>query len=228
MSDRFRERLVSDLTPVRRIGPPWRQALAWFGLAALVTAIIIAFGDLPVILHRLMVVPDRWTAELGAFATAILAAVAAFQLSRPDRSPLWVLLPAPALSLWVGASFVGSARLWPPPGFGHDEMMDAMLYPAWVIGFSVPMSLATFWLLRRGYTFFPKLTGAMAGLAVSSVAAAWMALVHPGEAPLFNLVIHAGAVLLVVLANRALGRLWLSRHARSGTDLGTVSGDHSA
>lgn len=212
MSDRLREHLVSDLTPVRRVGPPWRQALAWFGLASVVTAIIVALGDLPVILHKFMVVPDRWTAELGAFATATLAAVAAFQLSRPDRSPVWALLPAPALSLWVSASFVGSARLWPPPGFGHDEVMDAMLYPAWVIGFSVPMSLATFWLLRRGYTLFPKLTGAMAGLAVSSIAAAWMALVHPGEVPLFNLVVHAAAVLLVVVANRALGRLWLSRH----------------
>ena len=83
------------------------------------------------------------------------------------------------------------------------------------------MSLATFWLLRRGYTFFPKLTGAMAGLAVSSAAAAWMALVHPDEVSLFNLLVHAGAVLLVVAANRALGRRWLGQPGlRSGQRFG--------
>ncbi len=205
MSDSFRDGLVAELVPVRRVGSPWTQALAWLGLVAITAIVLAAFADLPFVVHHLMIVPDMWMAELGAVMTAVLAACATFQLCRPDRSPYWAALPLPALALWIGASCVGSTRIAPVFAFTHALMMDAMAYVVWIIGFSVPLSVAIFWLLRRGYTLFPTLTGAMAGLAVSAAAAALMVLFHPYEASLIDLLIHGSAVLLVVLVTRALG-----------------------
>ena len=50
----------------------------------------------------------------AALVTAILAAVAAFILSLPDRSRWWLLLPAPALAVWVSYH-----RLWLPDRLGR-------------------------------------------------------------------------------------------------------------
>lgn len=205
MSDSFRDALVAKLTPVRRVGSPWKLALAWLAIVAVAAIVLAAFADLPLVVHHLMLVPDMWMAELGAVLTAALAALATFQLCRPDRSPLWTTLPLPALALWIGASCVGTARIGPIQAVTHEAMMEAMHYLIWTVGFSVPLTVAIFWLLRRGYTLFPMLTGATAGLAVASAAAALMVLFYPYEASLIDLVVHGGAVVLVILVNRALG-----------------------
>ena len=214
MSDSLRDSLVAQLKPVRRVGSPWKQALIWLAIVAAAALVLAVFADLPLVVHHLMLVPDMWMAELGAVLTAGLAALATFQLCRPDRSPLWAALPLPALALWIGASCVGTARIG-IPDVTHATMMATMHYLSWILGFSVPLTVAIFWLLRRGYTLFPTLTGATAGLAVSAAAAALMVLFHPFEASLLDLVVHGGAVLLVVLVNRALGdRLFGRRRAR--------------
>lgn len=213
MSDTLRDNLVAKLTPVRRVGSPWKQALVWLCIVAAAALVLAAFADLPLVVHHLMLVPDMWMAELGAVLTAALAALATFQLCRPDRSPLWAALPLPALALWIGASCVGTASLKPLVDVTHATMMEAVHYLSWVIGFSVPLTVAIFWLLRRGYTLFPTLTGATAGLAVSAAAAALMVLFHPFEASLIDLVVHGAAVLLVVLVNRALGGRLFGRSA---------------
>lgn len=215
MSERFRDSLVADLTPVRRAGSPLRQAFAWLGIVAVTAIVLAAFADLPLVVHRLMIVPDMWMAELGAVMTASLAACATFQLCRPDRSPYWAALPLPALALWIGASCVGSAGIAPFPAITHALMMDAMAYVVWIVGFSVPLSVAIFWLLRRGYTMFPTLTGGTAGLAVSAAAAALMVLFHPYEASLIDLVVHGAAVASVVLVNRTLGGRLFGRRAQA-------------
>ncbi len=216
MSDSLRDSLVARLTPVRRVGSPWKQALIWLAFVAAAAIVLAAFADLPLVVHHLMLVPDMWMAELGAVLTAALAALATFQLCRPDRSPLWAALPLPALALWIGASCVGTARIGPIPAITQAVMMDSMHYLGWILGFSAPLTVAIFWLLRRGYSLFPTLAGATAGLAVSAAAAALMVLFHPFEASLIDLLVHAAAVLLVVLINRALGgRLFGPRRIRA-------------
>jgi hypothetical protein len=37
----------------------------------------------------------------AAFVTGLLAALASFEISLPDRSRWWMLLPVPALAVWV-------------------------------------------------------------------------------------------------------------------------------
>ena len=213
MSDAFRQALVADLAPVRRIGSPWVRAIAWIGLVAATAAVLAAFADLPVIVHRLMIVPDMWMAELGAALTAALAAFATFQLAMPDRSPTWAALPLPGLALWIGASGMGCARTWLIPGTQDASMAESMHCLRWIVSFSVPLSIAIFWLLRRGYTLYPTLTGAAAGLSAASASAALLVFFHPFDASLSDLLVHGGAVALIVLVNRVLGGRLFGRRA---------------
>ena len=152
-------------------------------------------------------------AELGAALTAALAAFATFQLAMPDRSPNWAALPLPGLALWIGASGMGCARTWLIPGTEDASMAESMHCLRWIISFSVPLSIAIFWLLRRGYTLYPTLTGALAGLAAASASAALLVFFHPFDASLSDLLVHGGAVALIVLINRALGGRLYGRRA---------------
>ena len=215
MSDALRDRLVADLAPVRRVGSPVRRALTWIGLVAVTAVVLAAFADLPAIAHRLMIVPDMWMSELGAALTAVLAAFAAFQLGLPDRSPWWAALPLPGLALWIGASGMGCARTWLIPGADEASMAESMHCMRWIIGLSVPLSIALFWLLRRGYTLYPTLTGAVAGLAAAAASAALLVFFHPYDASLSDLLVHGGAVTLVVLVNWALGGRMIGQGYRS-------------
>ena len=71
-------------------------------------------GDI-LMIRRLVGAPDIWIAGVGSLLTAVLAVVAAFQLSLPDRKAAWASLPLPAAAVWVGASGFGRLRLWPIP-----------------------------------------------------------------------------------------------------------------
>ena len=93
-----------------------------------------------------------WLAVLGSIATAATAAIAAFELSLPDRSRAWALLPLPAAALWVGASGLGCMRAFVLPGThvaAIGETRDCLLF---IIGLSVPLSAALILMLRRAYS----------------------------------------------------------------------------
>ena len=92
-------------------------------------------------MHRLMAAPDMWLAAMGSLLTTVFAAMAAFELSLPDRKPAWALLPLPALLLWIGASGMGCLRTWsiadadPMP---LDQPAHCLIY---ILGMSLPLSL---------------------------------------------------------------------------------------
>jgi hypothetical protein len=71
------------------------------------------------------------------------------------------------------------------------------------------LSILLVLMLRRGYPLRPNLTAATGGLAAAAAAATLLNFFHPYDAAATDLVVHAGAVVLVVLAGRALsGRLF--------------------
>jgi hypothetical protein len=202
------DRLGADLRPVRRLRSPWIRAGFWLsGVAALALA-LASIAKLGAIEHRLMAVPDMWAATLGAAATMILAAVATFQLSLPDRRPAWALLPAPGLMLWIGASGLGCLRSWVIPGMQPATMHDADGCFTFIVGLSIPLSILTVLMIRRACPLRPNLTAATGGLAVAAAAATLLTFFHPHDASAIDLAMHALAVTLVVCANRLLGG-WL-------------------
>ncbi len=204
-SDRLIGALVADLRPVRPLLPPALRTLIWLILVAVVAVALAMFADVAAVSRRVTAIPAMWLAVLGSIATMTAAAFAAFELSLPDRSRAWALLPLPAAALWVGASGLGCMRAYVLPGThvaGIGEMRDCLLF---IIGLSVPLSAALIVMLRRAYSLAPPLTAAMAGLASAAAAATLLNFFHPFDAATADLAVHAVAVLIVVAAARAVG-----------------------
>src|SRR6185369_8559544 len=105
--DRLIGALAADLRPVRPLTPPALRTLLWLILVAALAAGLAMFADVTATWHRLTGASDMWLAALGSLATLGTAALAAFELSLPDRSRSWALLPLPAAAWWVGASGLG-------------------------------------------------------------------------------------------------------------------------
>ena len=205
------DRLVADLRPVRRLPAPVVRAAGWL---ALVLSAAVALGlnaDLGIVRERLMSVPDMWLAVLGSAATAILAAIAAFELNMPDRSRLWALLPLPSFVLWMASSGLGCARVWLDRGPRGGSWEDQGSCVFFIVGLSIPLSVMMVVMLRRGYSLTPTLTAAVAGLAVSAAAATLLNFFHPYDAALEDLLVHASAVLFVIIGNRIAGGRLIAR-----------------
>jgi hypothetical protein len=197
--------LAANLRPVRPLPPPALRTLLWLMLVAAVAAALATFSDLAVMWHRITATSDMWLAVLGSIATMATAAFAAFELSLPDRSRAWALLPLPATALWVGASGLGCMRAYVLPGThvaALGEARDCLLF---IIGLSVPLSATLIVMLRRAYSLAPPLTAAMAGLGSAAAAATLLNFFHPFDATATDLAVHAVAVAIVVAAAWAFG-----------------------
>ncbi|MFZ2082619.1 MAG: NrsF family protein, partial [Xanthobacteraceae bacterium] len=104
LNDRLVQALGADLRPVRRLATPSLRVLTWLTTLGAVALALAMVSDLAAMMHRLMAAPDMWLAAMGSLLTTVFAAMAAFELSLPDRKAAWALLPLPALLLWIGAS----------------------------------------------------------------------------------------------------------------------------
>jgi hypothetical protein len=212
VSDEIREhligRLAAGLAPVRPLARPSVRALGWLAAVAATAVALASFADLSALWHRLAGATDMWVAVLGSAATAVLAAITAFELSLPDARRSWALLPLPAALLWIGASGAGCLRTWLAPDTHVADLSEARDCLMFIVGLSVPLSALLVLMLRRACTLQPGLTAAVAGLAVAAAAATLLNFFHPFDAAATDLAVHAGAVALVIGANRAFsGRL---------------------
>jgi hypothetical protein len=197
--------LAADLKPVRRLPPPGQRVLLWLALVAALAFILASVADRPAVAARLVAAPDMWLATVGSALTMVLAAFAAFQLSLPDRSQLWALLPLPAALLWIGASGAGCLRVWLVPGVHAAVLDDTKDCLAFILALSVPLSALLLGMLRRGHALRPGLTAAVAGFASAAAAATLLVFFHPYDASATDVAVHVVTVALVIIANRAYG-----------------------
>jgi hypothetical protein len=212
-NDRLVQALGADLTPVRRLAPPGLRLLMWLTILTAAALALATASDVGAMISRVMGAPDMWLAAMGSMLTAVLAAMAAFELSLPDRKAAWALLPLPALLLWIGASGMGCLRAWSvteaypmPP----DQPEHCLIF---ILGVSLPLSLLLIVILRRGFSLRPNLTAIIGGLACASAAATLLNFVHPYDAAATDLAVHAFAVVIVILANTILGgRILMKQH----------------
>jgi len=207
--DRLIEGLASDLRPVQPLPSPGRRAVIWLGFVIVAGLLLSLIADLPAFVQRFIASPDMWLAMLGSALTALLAAIAAFQLSLPDSSRAWAWLPLPALLLWIAASGLGCLRNFVLPGTYVPPLGETMECLAIIVALSLPFSLLMFAMLREAFSLLPGMTAAIAGLAVAAASATLLNLFHPFDAALIDLLVHAFAVALVVVVSRVYGaRLW--------------------
>ena len=193
------ERLVADARPVRRLRPPALRACLWL-LAVLAASgvVIVLFADLDVFFGRITdsALAIEWVATL---VTGIAAVLAAFQLSLPDRSPAWALLPLPSFALWVSSSGYSCFRHWIVYGPTGWELGDSANCFFFILAFSLPLAASLLFLLRRAAPLAPVRVAAMGALGVSALAAVALQFFHPFDVTFVDLGVHLGAVALVVL-----------------------------
>lgn len=200
--DALIESLGAQLTPVRRLLPPWRRTLAWLLLVLGIGGLLLMhYGSAPM-LQRWAHAPDLGVAAMGALLTAVTAAWAAFALSVPGRSRAWIWLPALPAALWVGASGVGCLRaVFSADPHAHTAADCLFL----IIGFSIPLSALLIWLLRRACPLSPVRIAILAGLASAGAAAVLLEICHNMVSTGTDLALHAVAVMIVIGVNAAMG-----------------------
>jgi len=206
--------LAGDLRPVHRLLPPSVRAAGWLAVVAALGTILAPMADLGDILHRLAAAPDMWLSVLGSVLTALLAALAAYQTSVPDRSPYWALLPLPAALLWIAASGAGCLRSWIVPGTHDASMGEARICLLFIIGISLPLSFLLLKMLQKACPLRPGLTAVLGGLAAASASATLLNFFHPYDAAATDLLVHILAVGSVVIASRLIGGRALAWRAR--------------
>ena len=202
--------LVRDLKPVKRLAPPGLRALLWLvGVAVLAAIFVAAFADMDVFARR--AADPKLALELaGTLLTGILAVLAAFELSMPDRSAAWLLLPLPSFLLWLGSSGYSCWRHWlmlGPQGWEAGESAHCF---AWILGFGVPLAIALLVVLRKARPLAPVRVAAMGGLGVASLSAFLLQFFHPFDVTFMDLGLHLVGVAAVTFfagaaARRALG-----------------------
>jgi hypothetical protein len=197
--------LAAGTKRVRRLRPPLKRAAAWLvGFVAVVGAVTLLTGAWPAMMVRLA--DTRFAVEMAAtFVTGLTAVIAAFYLSLPDRSRLWMLLPTPPLVLWLASSGYGCYRNWVtygPQGWALGRSSDCFIF---IIIMSVPVAIALYLALRRALPLDPSRVMATGGLGVAALAAATLQFYHPFDVTIVDLSVHVVAVLIVVAAMTAGG-----------------------
>jgi hypothetical protein len=199
------DRLATGLQPVKPLASPWLRALLWLG-AIVVLAVWYAMGaDLALVRGRITGAPDAVLSVAGSVLTCILAAIAGFELSLPDRRDGWMLLPLPGVALWLGASGLGCLRQVLIPTMEVPDMHGSMECLTFILELSIPLSALLIWMLRKAHPLRPGRVAAMAGLAAAAGSASLLWFDHPYDASAVDLATHVVAVLAVVGINRVLG-----------------------
>jgi len=202
--------LGAELTPVRRLLPPWRRALGWLAVVAVIAVALFVRYGAGTMLHRWEAAPDLGVAACGAVLTAITGALASFMLAVPGRSVKWAWLPVPSAVLWIGASGLGCLRAHIPgmPVLNMHAANDCLVF---IITFSIPLSGLLIWLLRRACPLRPVLTAVTVGLASAAASASLLEICHNFDAAATDLFMHAVAVAIVIGANALMGGRLLSK-----------------
>lgn len=205
------ESLVADLRPVRRLRSPLLRAVGWLCLAALVLSLLaVSQGLRPDLADRLRD-PAFVLAILAALATGVASALATFQLSLPDRSPLWGLLPLPPLVLWL--SGVGAQCLtgWVAIGPAGIHLGEAARCLATLVLTSLPLSLALFIMVRRARPLLPTRAALTGSLAVAAMSATALSLYHAADATVLILLFNLGTTALLAGLAALVGHALSSR-----------------
>ena len=198
--------LVECATPVRRLRPPLVRGALWLALAALILALLaIVHGvraDLGERLHQ----PVFVVSITAALATGVLAAVAAFMVSLPDRSQWWLAVPAPALAVWVGTIGYGCLTDWVVIGLDGVRFGETLRCFATLVLTSVPLAIALAVMLRYAALLRPGAVTLAGALAVAAITSSALSLFHDLDATMMILIWDLGTAALITGLGGLFGR----------------------
>ncbi len=209
------EALAANATPVRRLRPPLARATLWLSFAAIVLVLLaVSNGARPDLAQRLQQ-PVFLVGISASLLTGILAAIASFLVSLPDRSRGWLLLPVPALAVWISTIGYSCLTAWVDVDPSGLRMGEAARCFATLVLTSVPLSLLMFVMLRHAALLRPMPVALTGSLAVAGMTASALSLFHTFDASVMILMWNLGSAALLIALGVLLGRkmfAWLPQH----------------
>jgi hypothetical protein len=207
------DRMVLQLTPVRRLWPPAARMACWILLESGVLLVLIYHFHRPDIAQRLH---DPWyLLGLASFAGAgSLAASLALRLAVPGResSTLEILL-LPAFVL------AGSLLLLHDPADPHVPLAkfigSGLICVKWMSIYAAVPWTALLWAARRGAPRSRRAEGALVGAAAFMFTFALMRIDCPSDEPIHLLTWHLLPALIGIALSAGLGTLLLRRRGMS-------------
>ncbi len=204
-TDQLIETLTENLQPVKPLRKPGLRAGLWSLFATAVIGVIVAVGGSRADLAHALREASFLVPLAGSWLTGLTAALAAFQISLPDRSRHWLWLPVVPVLLWsTGFAYScltnpgdipGSLALLPESAC----LMTIVVTSAGLIAVLLPM-------LRRVKTLRPRLTAWLGCLAVAGFADTAHLLVHTEQDSLLALTVNLVPALVLVVFGGLAGR----------------------
>jgi hypothetical protein len=200
------ETLVERAAPVRRLRPPLVRAAFWLGFAGFVLALLaVGHGVRADLAERLS--QTTFTVSIAsALATGVLAAVAAFAISIPDRSRWWLVLPVPTLIVWIATIGYGCIADWVNVGPDGMHLGETARCFATLVMTSVPLTIALAVMLRYAALLRAGAVAMLAALAVAAITSTALSLFHQLDATVMILVWNLGTAALITGAGSLFGR----------------------
>lgn len=198
--------LVADAKPVRCLRPPVVRALCWLVFAALMLALVaVGHGVRPDLMLKLRQ-PVFAISVAAALMTGVLATIASFIASIPGRSRRWLLLPAPALAMWISTIGYGCLTDWVSIGPDGMSLGETARCFATLAVTGIPLSLALLIMLRYVARLYPVPVAMTGSLAVAAMTAVALSLFHPLDATVMILMWNFGVAALLLVLSRRYGR----------------------
>jgi len=207
--------LATNAPPVRRLRPPLVRAIGWLLLAAAIMGLMtVSHGVRPQFAERMQ---DAVFAinMISSLMTGVLATIATFFVSLPDRSRRWLLLPVPPLAVWLSTIGYQCFAGWVPVPPGAITVEAASSCLATLVLTSLPLSLLMLAMLRYTAALRPTSVILMGSLAVSAITATALSMFHPLDATAMVLGWNLGTAVLFLagaaifsrkVSNTALGK----------------------
>jgi hypothetical protein len=197
---------VQCARPERRLQPPLWRALLWLAFAGLVLVLFtVEHGPRDDLAMR-FADPTFVLRFIASLATGILAAVAAFMLSQPDRSSWWLLLPLPALAVWLATIGYGCLTDWVSIGPDGVTFGETIRCFTTLVLTGLPLTLALCVMLRYSALLNPERVALTGALAVAAMTLATLSLLHDLDATVLILVWNLGAAMLLTALGTLFGR----------------------
>ena len=197
--------LAANARPVRRLRPPLVRAGLWLVLAAAVFVLLELGHGVRQDFAQQVEQPLFVVGIVASLVTGILAAIASFLVSLPDRSRAWVLLPVPALVVWVSTVSYGCLTNWVSIGPDGMHVGEAARCFATLLLTSMPLSLALYVMLRHAVLIRPNMVTICGSLAVAAITATALSLFHELNATVMVLMWNLGIAMMIVGAGCILG-----------------------
>lgn len=197
--------LVADLRPVRRLRAPGWRAAGWLAAAMAVVGIAVVWSGLRPDIGARLALPHEVGQWLASVAMGALAAIAAFLVALPDRSPRWALLPLPALAVWVSMLVWGCSEDLARMGSRAMAPGNGWACLGFIAGLGLPLLGSMLLVLRHAAPIRPVLVALLSGFAAAALCSGGESLLHDLDASFAVLLWHGGTILLVTAIGGVFG-----------------------